>query len=120
MLKRIILPVIAVLVIVCAAAVFSYTSYFTVETVQTETPDEITVRFTDAGGNPIANVMCNICDNTSCTMLTSDAEGYVRFSGDFVPSKVQILKAPEGFAAEPGENLPLDADGETVIVLKAE
>jgi len=121
MLKKIVLLILAVLVIACAAAVYLFS---------VNSPDEIAttavialedgeslIRFVDADGKPVPGVMCNVCDDTSCTMLTSDEEGTARFAGDFVPSKVQILKVPDGFTMPDDPNFPLEAGSETVITL---
>lgn len=120
MLKKILLPVIAVLVISIAAAAYLFsvnTEHFTQETVGgTET--EYVIRFTDPEGNPVPGVMANVCDDVACTMLTSDEDGVARFTGELKPWSVQILKVPEGFTFVEGEKLPLDENGgETVIAL---
>lgn len=117
MLKKIILPVIAVLVIACAAAVYLFSANSPAEIAASSVSDEISIRFTDADGKPVAGVMCNVCDDTACIMLTSDEDGYARFSGDFVPSKVQLLKVPEGFTLPADPNFPLEEGRENVIVL---
>lgn len=126
MLKRILLPVIAVLVIACAAAVYLFSVNSPDEIIEMtaitvdETSDVIAIRFTDADGKPVSGVMCNVCDETSCTMLTSDDEGYARFAGEFVPSKVQLLKVPEGFVLPADAEFPLEEGKENVIVLNKE
>jgi hypothetical protein len=126
MLKKILLPVLAVLLIAAAAAVYLFSvnsAHFTQEetTVDvTETEPAYVIRFTDADGNPVPGVMANVCDETACTMLTADDEGVARFSGEEKEWGVQILKVPEGFTFDSGEKTPLNAEGETVIVLNKE
>lgn len=125
MLKKIVLIVIAALVIAAAAYLFSvYTVYDT--SVQTEVvtleKGEVAyaIKFTDPDGKPVSGVMANVCDDTACTMLTSDEEGLALFAGEEKAWSVQILKVPEGFVFVKDEKIPLNADGETVIVLNKE
>jgi len=122
MLKRIILPVLAVVLIACAAAVYLFSvnspSEIAATAVITLEEGERAIRFVDADEKPVPGVMCNVCDDTSCIMLTSDENGIAIFSGDFAPSKVQVLKVPEGFTMPAEPNFPLSESGETVIVLE--
>lgn len=127
MLKKILLPVIAALVIAVAAAAYLFsvnTDRLTAQTaVVTEVEGEAVyvIKFVDPDGNPVPGVMANVCDDTACTMLTSDEEGVVHFAGEIKPWSVQILKVPEGFTFAEGEKLPLDENGgETVIALNRE
>lgn len=119
MLKKIVLPVIAVLVIAAAAAAYLFTAntaYFTTE----ETIESAyAIRFVDPDGNPVSGVMANVCDDTACTMLTADDDGVALFSGDINGRSLQILKVPEGFTFTDGEKLPL-IEGETVVTLNRE
>lgn len=71
------------------------------------------VIFADAESNPIPGVMCNVCDDTACTMLTSDENGLIEIPAELFPCEVQFLKAPEGYKL-PEE--PLILDGEAQIV----
>lgn len=128
MLKRILLPVLAVLVIAAAAGAYLFSvnsEHFTIEqtAVVTKVENEAVyvIKFTDPDGNPVPGVMANVCDDTACTMLTSDDDGVAHFSGEIKPWSVQLLKVPEGFTFVEGEKLPLDENGgETVITLNRE
>lgn len=124
MLKKIILIVLAVLIFSGAAAgyLFSVNSYDELSSSLVVTVDEdsavYVIRFVDPDGEPVPGVMANVCDDTSCTMLTSDEEGVAHFSDEIKDWYLQILKVPEGFAFASGEKLPLDKNGgETVITL---
>lgn len=128
MLKKILLSVLAVLVIAAAAGAYLFsvnTEHFTAEqtAVVTEVEGEAVyvIKFVDPDGNPVPGVMANVCDDTACTMLTSDEEGVAHFAGEIKPWSVQILKVPEGFTFIADEKLPLDENGgETVIALNKE
>jgi len=126
MLKKILLPVLAVLVIAAAAGAYLFSvnsAHFTAEqtTVVTVVENEAVyvIKFTDPDGNPVPGVMANVCDDTACTMLTSDDDGVAHFAGEKKAWSVQILKAPEGFAFT-ADKLPLNESGETAITLNRE
>ena len=38
------------------------------------------IAFVDEAGNPVAGVVANVCDDVSCTVVTSDAGGRASFS----------------------------------------
>lgn len=122
MLKKILLPVIAVLVIVAAAAAYLFTAnsaFFVTEGTNVEiTEDEpvYVIRFADPEGNPVPGVMANVCSDTVCTMLTADEDGVAHFSGEDAAWSLQVLKVPEGFTFTANEKMPLNK-GETVITL---
>lgn len=126
MLKKIILPILAVLIFAggAAAYLFSHYSYddLAATTVLTATENEpaYAIRFTDPDGNPVAGVRCNVCSDTLCAMLVSDEDGVAHFAADFVPSKVQLLKAPEGFVLPAETEFPLSGEEETLIILSRE
>ena len=74
------------------------------------------VTVTDAAGSPVAKVMLNVCDAASCRVLTTDAAGYVAFTGEPYAYKVQVLLAPEGFKTG-GEILCEPSGGEFALIL---
>jgi len=73
-----------------------------------------TVVFVDSESKIIPGVMCNVCDETTCTMLTSDKDGVIEMPGEDFPYEVQVLKAPEGFKL-PDE--PVIVDGSEKLVV---
>jgi len=75
--------------------------------------------FTDAEGNPLAGVTANLCDETTCSVVVSDESGRAVFTGAPKAYDVHVLRAPEGFAADPSAAfLTSPQGGETVIVVE--
>lgn len=100
MLRKII-PLILIVVLIAGAAgyyLFSVNSA-SVETSETTvvTLESGGVVFRDSESNPIPGVMCNVCDETVCTMLTSDENGLIEIPKENFPCEVKFLKVPEGF-----------------------
>ena len=125
MLRKIIPIVLIVALVAGAAGAYLFkvnsarfeTSETTVVTV-TDGSAVYTVKFVDQNGSPVPGVMCNVCDETTCTMLTADEEGIARFADEIYPWKLQLLKAPEGYALPETTEYALDeAGGETTIEL---
>lgn len=117
--RRIILSIVAALAaVICLFAVNIARPTVRPETETVETAQSI--RFVDPDGAPVPGVLASVCDDSTCTVLTADESGVVRFTGDPGGWSVQILKTPEGFTFADGEKLPLDEEGETVIVLGRE
>lgn len=117
--KKIFLLIIALLAI--AAGLFCINvGHFTdrqhAEAVQT---DHV-IRFVDPDGQSVPGVRVSVCSGDACTMLNADENGVARFTGAPGDWSAQILKTPDGFTFSEGEKLPLEEDGETVIVLSRE
>ena len=75
------------------------------------------ITVTDEAGNPIAGVMLNVCDATSCRVLTTDGAGKAAFSGAPYAYKVQALLTPEEY--QNNAEFVLDAaGGEFALILK--
>lgn len=56
-----------------------------------------TLTFTDQHGAPVANVIANICDETSCLPLSSDENGVITFENAPYPYDIHIIRVPEGY-----------------------
>lgn len=141
MLRKIILIVLIVALVACAAGIYLFkvnsahfeTSTTTVVTSndahshdEAQTPAdaqtvEITavrmdgygVLFVDDTATFVPGVVCNVCDETTCTMLTADENGVIELPGEAFPYEIQFLKVPEGYKL-PDE--PFIVDGETQFV----
>lgn len=125
MLRKIIFPVLIALVVAIAAGTYLFSvnsvHFSTEETVTEVQSDGYVIKFTDSDGNPVSGVMAKVCDETSCTMVTSGEDGAAQFDGEPKAWEVQILSAPEGYSFPADEIYPLSEDGgETVIVLEKE
>ena len=78
---------------------------------------EYCVTVTNAAGVPVAGVMLNVCDATSCRVLTTDGAGKAAFSGAPYAYKVQALLTPEEY--QNNAEFVLDAaGGEFALILK--
>ena len=110
MLRRII-PIILIVVLVAGAAgVYLFhanSAYFLTSQTAVVTVEGGGARFVDAESNPIPGVMCNVCDDTACTMLVSDETGLLEIPAELFPCELQFLKVPEGFKI-PEEPLKLE------------
>ena len=82
-------------------------------------PVEHVVRFTDAEGNPVAQVFVNVCTDTLCTAYFSDDNGEVAFSGEGIDYVMHVLQVPEGYEFDTTQEIPVLAGQELVsVVLK--
>lgn len=83
---------------------------------------EYTLVFQDESGAPLMGVLANICDESTCTVVVSDAEGRGTFTAAPYAYDVHVIKAPDGCAVDSEAAWKLDpAGGELVITLaKAE
>ena len=78
------------------------------------------IAFVDEAGNPVTGVVANVCDDVSCTVVTSDAGGRASFSLPSYAYDVHVIQVPEGYAV-PGEGYVLPAEGgEITISLSAQ
>ena len=78
------------------------------------------IAFVDEADNPVAGVVANVCDDVSCTVVTSDASGRASFSLPSYAYDVHVIQVPEGYAM-PGEGYVLPAEGgEITISLSAQ
>ena len=80
-------------------------------------PVEHVVRFTDAEGNPVAQVFVNVCTDTLCTAYFSDANGEVAFSGEGIDYVMHVLQVPEGYGFDTAQEIPIPAGQELVSVV---
>lgn len=72
----------------------------------------------DNEGNPVKGVAVRFCDDTSCSLAKTDADGVASFSmPDGVSYIVHVLKVPEGYEKNSGEYHTLDVYSDLVIVL---
>ncbi len=77
-----------------------------------------TLIFVDEEGNPVEGVIANICDDTSCQPMTSDAEGLVVFESLPFSYHVQVISVPEGYAFDTSaEYYTEEAGGEMTFTL---
>ena len=77
-----------------------------------------TLTFTDEDGNPVEGVIANVCDDTSCTPMTSDENGLVEFTSTPYAYHIQIISVPEGYEFDTSaEYYTEEAGGEMAFTL---
>lgn len=75
----------------------------------------------DQNGAPVPGVMVQICDDATCRVVQTDAEGMHVFTGASNAWEFHVLIAPEGYTANSGEIINAPADGgEITFILKKE
>lgn len=79
---------------------------------------EYTLLFVDEDGNPVEGVIANVCDDTSCEPMTSDAEGRVEFIKTPFAYHIQVIKVPDGYTFDTSaEYYTEEAGGEMTFQL---
>ena len=72
------------------------------EQLQEETaPQAYVLHIVDQHGAPVPDVYVNFCTDTACTMMQADETGTISFEGVPDVYHVQLLKAPDGYSADP-------------------
>ena len=75
-----------------------------------------TVRFVDQNGEPVSNVMCQVCDDTLCMVFTSDQNGVCEFTLPAYAYEIHLLMAPEGYAGNAEEVYNVPAGGGVIEI----
>ncbi len=70
-----------------------------------------TLSFKDQDGNPVKDVTVNVCDDTSCTPMTSNSRGIVRFIQPGFTYHIQVVSVPDGYAYDGDDEVYLSAEG---------
>ena len=70
-----------------------------------------TLRFLDQNGAPVAGVIANICDETTCLPAVSDENGIVSFENVPYPYDIHVLRVPEGYAFDTMQDFTAPANG---------
>ena len=80
------------------------------EQVEVLTEATYTVKYVDQDGNPVAGVMCQVCDEETCQVYTSDENGVCEFTLAPYAWEIHTLKVPEGY----------EGDTETITIAPVE
>ena len=67
--------------------------------------------FTDQNGSPVEGVTVNICDDTSCTPIQSDANGIASFAYPAFGYHIQVIKIPDGYEYDLTAETYVNAEG---------
>lgn len=70
------------------------------EKVEVQTESNYVVKYVDQDGNPVAGVMCQVCDEATCQVFVSDANGVCEFTLAPYAWEIHTLKVPEGYEGD--------------------
>jgi hypothetical protein len=59
-----------------------------------------TVTYVDQNGDPVPGVMCQVCDEASCQVFVSNADGVCEFTLPMGSYEIHTLKVPEGYEGD--------------------
>lgn len=77
-----------------------------------------TLMFTDQHGAPVANVIANICDESTCLPMVSDENGVIAFENVPYPYDIHVIRVPEGYAFDLSQGFTApEAGGEMQFTL---
>lgn len=76
---------------------------------------EYTLSFIDQDDAPVEGVIANVCDDTACTPMTSDADGLVQFTYPPFAYHIQVIKVPDGYEYDTSQEAYLSEDGGSVV-----
>lgn len=80
------------------------------DVVEVVTSADYIVKYIDQDGNPVAGVMCQVCDEETCQVYTSDENGVCTFTLPPYAWEIHTLKVPEGY----------EGDTETITIAPVE
>lgn len=67
--------------------------------------------FVDQNGDPVEGIMANICDDSACTPVESDANGIVSFAYPSFAYHIQVIKVPNGYEYDLSEETYIEENG---------
>ena len=59
-----------------------------------------TIIYVDQNGDPVPGVMCQVCDEATCQVFVSDANGVCEFTLPAGAYEIHTLKVPEGYEGD--------------------
>ncbi len=71
--------------------------------------------FVDEDGNAVEGVMANVCDDTSCTLMTADADGVIAFTNVPFTYHIQVIKVPDGYEFDTSAEYYTTEDGGEMV-----
>ena len=69
------------------------------------------LRYVDQNGDPVEGLIANICDDSACTPMFTDAGGEIFFQYPSFMYHIQVIRVPEGYEYDLTEESYLDTDG---------
>ncbi len=70
------------------------------EVVEVKTSSDYVVKYVDQDGNPVAGVMCQVCDAETCQVFVSDENGVCAFTLAPYAWEIHTLMVPEGYEGD--------------------
>ncbi len=74
------------------------------------------VYFVDQNGDPVPNVMAQVCDEETCEVLPSDELGAVACLKPVYPYEIHVLMAPEGYTFDTEAVYVMPAEGGEIVI----
>ncbi len=76
-----------------------------------DSKEEYVLCVKDQNGDQVEGTVVQVCDDETCSMYTSDEEGYIRFNIESEKFELHILKVPEGYTFDKEAELPIPQRG---------
>ena len=73
------------------------------------------VKYVDQDGNPVAGVICQVCDDQTCTLFTSDENGECAFTLAPYAWEIHTLRIPAGYAGDTAAVTIAPAEGGELV-----
>ena len=74
---------------------------------------DYTLIYLDQNGDPVEDLIANICDDSLCAPMFTDAGGAISFQFPSFAYHVQVIRVPEGYGYDMSQESYLDEDGGT-------
>lgn len=74
-------------------------------------PVDYRLLFVDQDGNPVKGVIANVCDDATCTPMTSDADGVVAFTNEPFAYDIHIIRVPKGYEFDTTQAFKTETSG---------
>lgn len=69
------------------------------------------LHYVDQNGDPVEGLIANICDDSACMPMFTDAQGTIFFQYPSFAYHIQVIRVPEGYAYDLTEERYLDKQG---------
>ncbi len=81
------------------------------------TYDGYAFRFVDQSGEPVEGAILLVCDDSSCSPYTSDADGMVQFDKTGTNFNIHVLSVPEGYTYDTTAEIEVPVKGILIPVI---
>lgn len=70
-----------------------------------------TLTFVDQNGAPVAGVIANICDESTCSPMVSDENGVISFENAPYPYDIHVIRVPDGYTFDLSQGFTAPENG---------